>query len=686
METLTVYGDAGDGYIESSDAVYATAAAGNNLTVSTSATGLLVGQFLTSSYYIHQSFIKFDTSSLPGGATIDHSDLYFTVYGNHSNTDFTLQVKAYFTWGTLDTSDWRTPTQLTALTTTAGISTANFTTGELDLLVGGVTKAGTTYYLLNSSLNASGTAPTVDEYLEIRSADYAGTTSDPRLVVVYTAPVTVTPASATLTLTGYAPTVRISARVTPASASLTTTRYAPAILTRTLVRPSAASLTTTRYAPTLYFSKIPIPAALLHLTGYAPRVGTGVTPAAASLTLTGFAPTPLIIRFINATAALLQLTTYAPEARGIYRPPPVETPPRGTVQWFRYEQRSNEFGYEYDLTPAIVEASIDLDNTRTIVRTAKFTIDSTKLPESFDLKSSNVSVTGYQLEDGVAVAHVLGTFRLDLQMERFHPNRSPIWEAEGSELTILLQRAIVPAPYTIAAGTEIIATIRTICAEEGLSQDFPYDLSVLPVTHTWDECTSKLTIVNDLLESINWYPAHDMAGEGRITSRPRTMPHEETEAVLYTSLEEPRMILPPFVRKRSRTGIVNRVTVKIEDPSQDVLSFASRENDRPDSPTSTAYMPLTEVEISSGIYQDEATIGLVAEFVLRESVAYSQGATLYTVPDLRRGPHESYTIHIEDVEESTFWRVWGWSLSMETGSVMEHSVGRVTPFYVTAVV
>lgn len=136
---------------------------------------------------------------------------------------------------------------------------------------------------------------------------------------------TVTPDAASLTLTGYAPTVTATAHktVTPDAASLTLTGYAPTVTVsdNIVATPSAASLTLTGYAPTVTTTAnvtVTPGAASVTLTGYAPTVtataNVVATPDAASLTLTGYAPT--VTATANATvtpdAAALTLTTYAP--------------------------------------------------------------------------------------------------------------------------------------------------------------------------------------------------------------------------------------------------------------------------------------------------------------------------------------------------------------------------------------
>jgi hypothetical protein len=129
--------------------------------------------------------------------------------------------------------------------------------------------------------------------------------------------VSVTPAAASLSLTGFAPSVIVNTILTPAAASLAITAFAPSVVVNTIITPAAASLTLTGFAPTVLAPVVVTPgAASLTLTGFAPTVtvsgGVTLTPGAATLTLTTFAPTVLTPVTVVPAAASLTLTAFAP--------------------------------------------------------------------------------------------------------------------------------------------------------------------------------------------------------------------------------------------------------------------------------------------------------------------------------------------------------------------------------------
>lgn len=144
--------------------------------------------------------------------------------------------------------------------------------------------------------------------------------------ITVTAHQIVSPDRADLTLTGYAPSISVSSgadvTVTPDAGQLTLTGYAPTIsqTQHQIISPDKGDLTLTGYAPTVTVTEhiIVNPATgALVITGYAPTIGQGITinPDAGQLTLVGHAPTITVTgnAWINAETGQLEITGYAPD-------------------------------------------------------------------------------------------------------------------------------------------------------------------------------------------------------------------------------------------------------------------------------------------------------------------------------------------------------------------------------------
>jgi hypothetical protein len=169
----------------------------------------------------------------------------------------------------------------------------------------------------------------------VRTAAAAGTTVTPStasLTLSTFAPTvsvtdnkTVTPTTASLSLTSFAPTITVSDNkiVTPTTAELVLSTFAPTVTAsdHILVTPTTASLTLTTYEPTVAISdnQTATPTtATLELTTFAPTVSITdnitVTPSTASLTTTTYEPTVTTTANVTVTptTAELVISTFAP--------------------------------------------------------------------------------------------------------------------------------------------------------------------------------------------------------------------------------------------------------------------------------------------------------------------------------------------------------------------------------------
>ena len=192
--TTTAYASTGDGHITSSDATYATARSGSGLTVQTASTLNTSGQtFNTPTYFCYETFIDPDTSAIPDTDAI--SSAVLSLYGgtDGSTTNFTNNARL-FDWSTsLTTADWIAGESLSAQTLLATFPSASYVDAVYNdftsdaAFIANVDKTGETRIILSSDRHEAGNTPTGPEYIQWSSADVAGTTQDPKLVVTHAA-------------------------------------------------------------------------------------------------------------------------------------------------------------------------------------------------------------------------------------------------------------------------------------------------------------------------------------------------------------------------------------------------------------------------------------------------------------------------------------------------------------------
>ena len=195
VTVTTVYSSTVDGHINSSNVVYLTARAGSGLVTNTAGVTFTTGQTLPAGISnCFEGFVSFDTSPIPDAEPITAATLsLWATTKVVASSDFTLEARSS-NWGaSLDTGDWVAGASLSALTLLASIATTAVTTGQYnDLTENGtnlrtaIDVTGTTWILLDSDRHVAGNVPTGGEQVTCSSADEAGTTQDPKLVVTST--------------------------------------------------------------------------------------------------------------------------------------------------------------------------------------------------------------------------------------------------------------------------------------------------------------------------------------------------------------------------------------------------------------------------------------------------------------------------------------------------------------------
>lgn len=200
----TVFADASDGYLSSSDSAYATARAGAALAATTGATDLQVDQFSNgSTRFIRVSYVSFDTSAISDSDVVSSVALDLWLTTDSSTTDFTVEARDYDWGATLTTTDWVAGASVSGLPLSASLATSGigstgaYKTFTSDPSFTSVTniKTGIVHLLLHSSRFRNGDAPAngVTEGVNFQEADNTGTTQDPKLTITHAAPIAAPP-------------------------------------------------------------------------------------------------------------------------------------------------------------------------------------------------------------------------------------------------------------------------------------------------------------------------------------------------------------------------------------------------------------------------------------------------------------------------------------------------------------
>lgn len=216
MATYTITGTTGsvNSNIQSSSATYATALAGSSLTLGGSTSVTSTGQRLLGGvYYVTQGFVKFDTSSIPDGATITAAVLKLTVDSIVITSGSVTAEARLFNWGAdVTTADWQASWAANALA--ASLSVTGASSGQLSFtseasFLSAIDKTGTTFLILG--ISEFGSAPSANQLVSWEGPAIVG--SEPTLVITTAGP----------TVTGCSPSMGPSAGST--SITLTGTGF-----------------------------------------------------------------------------------------------------------------------------------------------------------------------------------------------------------------------------------------------------------------------------------------------------------------------------------------------------------------------------------------------------------------------------------------------------------------------------
>lgn len=198
MASATFYSESADGFIESSHSTtYSTArSSGGSKVAAATEVYLQVGQNYIGGfgYYLYETFLSFDTSTIPDSAIISSVtlSLHGGGYADQSTTDFTIEARTYDWGASLTTADWVAGADLASNTLLASRSTSGWSTSAYNdftengsNFVSAINKTGITRIVICSSRTKDGTAPTGAEYVNFAANETTGTSNDPKLSVTY---------------------------------------------------------------------------------------------------------------------------------------------------------------------------------------------------------------------------------------------------------------------------------------------------------------------------------------------------------------------------------------------------------------------------------------------------------------------------------------------------------------------
>src|SRR5690606_16933864 len=158
-----------------------------------------------------------------------------------------------------------------------------------------------------------------------------------------------------------------------------------------------------------------------------------------------------------------------------------------------------------------------------------------------------------------------GTFLLEKASEEWE-DTGRVWKLSLLDRTTVPSQDVVDQSYAVAAGTNILQEVRSILASCG--EYISIDESVSLATRSgmvWEAGTSKLHIINDLLDAAG-YTSLWLDGWGNFQTTPRVLPadrsieYELLAGVPRELVDGSRAIYSSdWTRERDSFGVPNKV-------------------------------------------------------------------------------------------------------------------------------
>lgn len=197
-DTFPITSDADDGDCNRNYTDWATViGGGGNFVVGDTADATVAKSLFAGDYYVNVTFLRFDTSSIPAGATIDSATLklYATDKGDPDGVSYAAD---YYDFGGEPSvaADWEASSAGGCI---SGFTAASISTGVVNSIaltgLSGIMRSGETNGQGNTGITgiritqANLTQPTGDNFITFAAREHA-TAQEPRLDVTYTVPAT----------------------------------------------------------------------------------------------------------------------------------------------------------------------------------------------------------------------------------------------------------------------------------------------------------------------------------------------------------------------------------------------------------------------------------------------------------------------------------------------------------------
>lgn len=343
---------------------------------------------------------------------------------------------------------------------------------------------------------------------------------------------------------------------------------------------------------------------------------------------------------------------------------------------FRYELL-DEFDRHKQWLPNVESCSIEHNMFREIKRTARFNLREDNTVQINWLRDRIKPHMYVKMPDDNWAHYPLGVFLLTSPQRSYDGTRT-LRDVEAYDKSQILEDDVITDRYSVLEGTPYTDVVRDLLADAGINRTriLASDL-LLPTTQEWEPGTSKLSIINSVLSSINykslWFDSNGLA----IGERYRSL---DSEQILYTYDDSLIGVLYPEAEiSFDLFSVPNKWVIVVSQPDMPEM-IAEYTNNSPDSPTSTINRGRTIVDFRTSEDDTPPTQEVLQAQVerLAESASQVYQHTEFSTSLMPiHGNQDVIRINYPKIGIDDRFVHTGWEMDLTPGGTMKHKARRV---------
>ena len=231
----------------------------------------------------------------------------------------------------------------------------------------------------------------------------------------------------------------------------------------------------------------------------------------------------------------------------------------------------------------------------------------------------------------------------------------------------------VESRYTVAAGEAYTTAVSTLLGS--VDATITTSSATLPVAREWDPGTSKLRIINDLLDAIA-YESLSFDEWGRAVVRPYVLPSHRPEEFVYADGDS-SLMLARVDQELDLFSVANKWVLVVSNADQNPITSIYT-NTSASSPTSTVRRGRVILDFrTEEDAADQGALDAKAQRLAFEASQVYEALVFSTGTMPIHSGNDVYRISFSPLAVNGAYAETGWTMPMKIGAAMQHKARRV---------